>query len=81
MHPYTSTPTFTGPVGVRSVALYVSTDFWSNVLYLQVTSVIPKEEIPKTGRRVANLLILTNGKKSFLVPLSQTYTVSFSMME
>ncbi|KAL1675821.1 hypothetical protein EV122DRAFT_217705 [Schizophyllum commune] len=35
---------------------------------------MPKEEIPKTGRRVANLLILTNGKKSFLVPLPQTYT-------
>ncbi|KAL1699732.1 hypothetical protein EV121DRAFT_295902 [Schizophyllum commune] len=35
---------------------------------------MPKEEIPKTGRRVANLLILTNGKKSFLVPLPKTYT-------
>ena len=37
---------------------------------------MPKEEIKKaSGKRVANLLILTNGKKSIIVPSPQSYEV------
>ena len=37
---------------------------------------MPKEESKKvSGKRVANLLILTNGKKSIIVPSPQSYEV------
>ena len=37
---------------------------------------MPKEESKRaSGKRVANLLILTNGKKSIIVPSPQSYEV------